>query len=202
MRASPTIALAPDGGMTLSGGGHRLNLAPDRTGTVLPVEPAPLVGARFSIHAVDGAFLTPRSLRGDIRPLAFDASNWRAKPVCATLSGKWRQQGWVLRGSETAIARASCNDGAAIDAAVSAVFAADPSFAIGPNGEFLLAGGGHWISGTREALASERDMPALAGSWDIVEIDGNAPRTSYRKQFSQPCSSGMKPMVDRPAAII
>lgn len=177
MRTSPHVAITPDGGMTLTGGGHRLTLRRDVGSVAPPIEPVPLlVGARFSIHTVDGTFLTPRSPHGDSRPLAFDASEWRATPVCATVSGKWRQDGWTLRGSDIVISRATCaQDGAAIDSAVRAVFASDPHFTIGPNGEFLLAGDGHWIAGERDTLAAERDMPALGGSWDIVTIDGKPP---------------------------
>lgn len=178
MRASPGIGLAPDGGITPSGGGHRLTLTCDPTGEAPPVEPAPsLVGARFSMYAVDGAFPTPRTPRGDTRTLAFDVTDWRATPVCATLWGTWRQEGWALRGSDAATGHARCSDGAAVDAAVSAVFATDPGLALGPNGEFVLAGGGHRISGVRNTLVAERDMPVLAGTWDIVEIDGKPPMT-------------------------
>ena len=129
---------------------------------------------RFQIHSVDGTFLTPRS-QTDSR-LAFDALEWHATPACAALSGKWRQEGWTLRASNIVVSRANCgNEGIAIDDAVRAVLAANPHFTIGPNGEFLLAGDGHWITGASDSLAAERDIPKLTGSWDIVEIDGRQP---------------------------
>lgn len=178
MRASPVVTMAADGGMTLSGGGRRLTLRRDANNSAQPDQPAPLlVGTRFQIHSIDGTYLDPRS-QTDNRPLAFDALDWRATPACAMISGKWRQEGWTLRASDIAISRRNCgNDGADLDNAVRALFASDPHFSVGPNGEVLIAGGGHWIAGARDAIATEREVPALSGSWDIIGLDGRPPAT-------------------------
>ncbi len=190
MRAAPTITMSGSD-LQLAGGGHRLTLRRDGAGVAPPVEAAPmLAGTRFQIMSVDGTFLTPRS-QTDRRPLAFDAEAWRTTPVCAAISGKFSQKDWSLRASEIAVSRERCDDrDRAIDDAVRALLAADPNFSIGPNGEFLLAGGGHWLTAERDTIAAERESPPLAGSWDIVRLDGrplrvDAPETSLpRIDFS------------------
>lgn len=183
MRGSPTVT-ASGRDLQLAGGGHQLTLRRDGPARALPVEAAPvLAGTRFQILSIDGTFLTPQS-QTDRRPLAFDADEWRATPVCSTISARYRQDGWSLRGSEIAVSPERCDDlDPAIDDAVRALLAANPNFSVGPNGEFLLAGGGHWLTAERDTIAAERETPPLAGSWDIVRLDGrplgvDAPDTS------------------------
>lgn len=175
MRASPTITVS-EGEMQLSGGGHRLTLRRDPQSNSAVVESAPmLAGTRFQIQSIDGTYLTPRS-QAENRPLGFDAGEWTAKPVCGTISGKWRQDGWTLRASDVVISREGCNASAdTVDTAVRDLFASEPNFSVGPNGELLIAGGGHWIAAERDAIAAARDTPGLTGSWDIVQLDGRPP---------------------------
>lgn len=176
MRASPTISTIGDGELQLTGGGHRLTLRRDSQSPAQPVEAAPmLAGARFHIISVDGVHLAPRS-QTDRRPLAFDAETWRATPVCGTVSGKWRQDGWTLEASDITVSRTRCDaSGPAVDTAIRELFASRPHFAGGPNGEILIAGGGHWLAAERDPAALGRDTPRLAGSWDIVRLDGRPP---------------------------
>lgn len=151
LRASPRIS-AQGSRLMLSGGGHTLLLEriseSDRSADAAVPN---LAGMRFTIDQVDGVFLAPATPRGQARPLVFAANAWRATPACATLAGTWRQEGWRLRTEATRIATPCPHtEDASLDDTVRAVLEADPAFALDPTGGFIMAGGGHWLSGVRD----------------------------------------------------
>ncbi|MCC2978258.1 META domain-containing protein [Sphingomonas sp. PL-96] len=173
MRTSPTIMTVAEGEIQLSGGGHRLTLRRDPQAITPSADTAPmLAGTRFQIQSVDGAVLEPRGGTED-RPLGFAAEDWRAKPACGTVSGKWRQDGWTVRATDIVVSQEGCGaSGSTTGSVVRELFASQPNFSVGPNGELLVAGGGHWIAAERDTSAAARDMPRLTGSWDIIRLDG------------------------------
>ncbi|QJU58391.1 META domain-containing protein [Sphingomonas sp. AP4-R1] len=154
MRAAPDVIATERGRLTFSGGGHRLEIVRQVEISRAPFDgpPPSLSGARFLIMSVDGTYLTPRNQR-DRRPLAFDATRWQSRPVCNVISGGWRQSGSTINAAVEDRRPSRCDGvGAAIDTAVTVLFAAEPRFALGPNGEILIAGGGHWLVAERDPL--------------------------------------------------
>lgn len=157
MRGAPTIVSEAPGRVTLVSGSHRLMLMHSDSGDAAASPPAPVLnGLAFQIVSIDGAFLTPRNQQ-ESRPLSFAADTWRAVPECAVLSGSWRQRGWQLETKVVPPARDRCpSQSSRLDEAVQAIFAAEPRFSVGPNGEFLLAGGGHWLTAARDRNGARR----------------------------------------------
>jgi heat shock protein HslJ len=67
------------------------------------------------------------------------------------LSGTWRRQGdQILLGGEIVSTEQNCRaDHVRLDEAFAQLMRSRPHFLVGPNGELLLAGGGHALKGER-----------------------------------------------------
>lgn len=157
LRASPSLTRSGPDRLTLSGAGHRLSLLrEEHAGNGGPFDqPADLGGTRFVIQSIDGEYLTPRS-RADRRALTFGASRWTASLVCVTVAGTWRTVGSIILAKLTETHAGRCGpEGRTTDAAVRALFASDPSYALDPTGGLLIAGGGHWLVADRDTTSRD-----------------------------------------------
>ncbi len=172
-RSSPKVSLSGDDLMTLTGGGHKI-MFEKKLGLVgeEQFDPLLLAGTRWLILSIDGQYQTARN-QADRRPLSFDAKSWQARPICARLSGKWAQSGWNLNFGATTTNKQGCAQNETVqDTAIRELFASNPKFSSGPNGELLIAGGGHWMQLDNDRAETAKDMPSLSGSWDITSLDG------------------------------
>ena len=183
---SPRIALE-DGTLTLTSDKHRLVLRRDPSLDVPPapspgrVEPPVLAGTTWVIHAIDGrSILAPGRENG--RRLVFEAESWTGQAACATLSGGWRQQGdRILLTGPAATTEQLCPPAdAAIDRKLAELMAAGPRFVTGPNGEILIAAGGHWLAGDRLRDTLSDQAGLVTGAWRIAAIDGRPPAEGTR----------------------
>ena len=113
-------------------------------------DPAPqaIAGSRWRISLVDGS---EASSDPEDRFLAFSVDGWRGLASCATLSGSYRRKGnRLVVGEEIVTTFQNCPpEYAARDDAFAALMASDPRYLIGPNGELIMAGGGHCLTGGR-----------------------------------------------------
>ncbi|MCW1431603.1 META domain-containing protein [Novosphingobium sp. JCM 18896] len=146
MRASPAVIFAGDSGATLQGGGHSLSLRRVSDDKAPVTNAAPMLkGKRIELLAVDGRYL-PQSRQITSSFIDFDDEEWRATADCGTLSGTWRQSGWVIEASSKSASK-DCGADSVIDAGIRSALSSHARFSMGPNGEFIMAGSGHWISG-------------------------------------------------------
>jgi heat shock protein HslJ len=148
--ARPLISSPVPGRVRFEGGGHSLEL--ERSGPAASVEepaaPAELADTAWRITSMDGQedSSTPTG-----RVLRFGRDDWRGLASCATLFGTWRRQGdRILAGRDTAGTEQNCRpDHARIDDSFADLMRSNPRYLIGPNGELLLAGAGHSLTGQR-----------------------------------------------------
>lgn len=184
--ASPRMALNADGNLALSSGGKTMMLRRDpgltaeNAGAAAPPDPPLLAGTRWWIESIDGVRLVQRA--GQSQTLRFEADSWSGRAGCATLSGGWRQEKdrILLSGGPATTEQLCPPQEASIDAKLAALMTARARFATGPNGEILIAGGGHWLVGARPRNQPVDDASLLAGGWQIVAIDGAAPMAGTR----------------------
>jgi heat shock protein HslJ len=99
-----------------------------------------MAGSTWRISGVDGA---PRS-RDDQR-LSIEGGRWSYQDLCARFGGAWSQQGQAVRLTFDPPQR-DCSTGS-LRPLFEALAASDARVSTGPNGEFVLAGGGRWLSG-------------------------------------------------------
>lgn len=179
---SPRIALSEAGTLTLTGDKHRLVLSRDPSLDVAQPAasadggPPVLAGSTWVIHSIDGhSIIAPGRENG--RRLRLEAESWSGSAACATLSGPWRQQeDRILLSGAIATTEQLCPPAdAAIDRKLAEIMAAGPRFVTGPNGEILIAGGGHWLAGDRLRDAMSDQSSLVAGAWRIAAIDGRPP---------------------------
>jgi heat shock protein HslJ len=186
LRLSPTVTLAPDGRLTLtSRGGGSMVLERDTAAPApLPYVPALalLAGTSWAVGGIDGEWLNNQ---GGLT-LAFEADRWTLTGPCGTRWGGWRQSGDHVEPVGAAVAQAKpCPAAAAAhDAALAALLASPTRFTTGPNGEILIGGGGHWLTGERPRADLTDNAPLLAGTWRIAEIDGAPPASGTEPGIS------------------
>jgi heat shock protein HslJ len=154
--SAPRVALGADGTLSLKGDKHSVELRRDPT---LPGEDSPpasaapplrLAGSAWIIRTVDGKLVEGPSDAGR-RTLRLEAASWSGTAACATLGGEWRQQldRLILSGPISTTEQKCPPEAAEMDSRLAALLSANPRFITGPNGEILIAGGGHWLIGDR-----------------------------------------------------
>lgn len=151
MLGAPRISQSEDGRLVLQANGHRLVLRRDEHTPDSPNPTAPLLDfMRFQIDTIDGAADTRVASNG--LSLEFDGPQWRLKTVCGTMSGIWKHRDWLLEFTQTEDTASPCGaEDQEIAKTVGTILASGPSFALGANGEFVMAGGGNWIVGYGQA---------------------------------------------------
>ncbi len=174
LTGAPRLSLGPDGSLTLVDRQHSMRLRRD---TVATSPGAPwtgtqiLAGTTWTISEVDG-----RRLPGNRQwTLTFEADDWTLTGPCDRRGGRWRQVGGMVVATAMDPAADCAAAEAGIDSAIVELLLARPRFATGPNGEFLLGGGGHWVVGERPRNALSDGSPLLSGNWRITAIDGQPP---------------------------
>ena len=111
--------------------------------------PRPLLGTRWRFRTVDGNYLSPRDFR-QAPQMIVEGERYRIDTSCLTAEGPWRQTGEGQARLEAPVATATrtCSAVAQTDArALLAAMPGDKRYVTGPNGEIILAGGGHWLEG-------------------------------------------------------
>ena len=110
--------------------------------------PQDLVGTKWIIRAMDNR--TASSKSGD-RHLQFDVDTWQGLASCATLFGTYQVEDNRLSvDDEISGTEQNCRaDHAALDTAFAELMRDDPHYLIGPNGELIIAGGEHYLTGHR-----------------------------------------------------
>lgn len=152
MLGSPRTLQTENGRLVLQANGHRLVLRRDQHTPDAPDETAPPLDLmRFQIESINGAADTRVASKG--LSLEFHDPQWILKTVCGTSNGIWKQRDWLLEITQTEDAVGPCGaEDRAIAKAIHTILASRPSFAIGANGEFVMAGGGNWMVGYGKAL--------------------------------------------------
>lgn len=169
LASAPRIEwLGPDR-LALAAPGQQLELA--RTGP-LPSErfivaPIPLIGTAWSFGALDGrAIEMPGARSGPT--LTVEGDRFTLETPCLTTEGGWTQTGphTVTLSPDRRAAR-TCNPASRgqSDAWAQAMRGA-LRYGNGPNGEILLAGGGHWMIGDLVRRGSSEGT-SLAGRYEV-----------------------------------
>ncbi|HEV2865063.1 MAG TPA: META domain-containing protein [Allosphingosinicella sp.] len=179
-RGAPQLSLDEAGRLLIAGASHRMLLerggAPAAPAAEEEYRPAVLAGTSWTLGTLDDMPLRAPGREGG-GALRFEADRWSAQAACATLSGTWRQERdrIVLTGPSATTEQLCPEPAAAMDARLGALMAANPRFVTGPNGELLIAGGGHMAVGERRLEAMTDQSALLAGRWRVEAIDGRAP---------------------------
>ena len=158
-RAYPHVRLSGNR-LRLSAGDHAIELTREDGTQPLNRSPDPmripvsdpvsqdLANTEWTIRALDGE--TASSSPGD-RHLRFYADTWQGLASCATLFGTYRADGNRLSvDDEISATEQNCReDHAALDTAFAELMRDDPHYLIGPNGELIIAGEDHVLTGDR-----------------------------------------------------
>lgn len=117
---------------------------PERESFDLPAQT--LANTRWTISFLDRS---EASSSPDDRVLTFTKDSWRGLASCATLFGTYRREdNRLIVGKDIATTEQNCPpEYAARDDAFADLMRSDPRYLIGPNGELILAGGGHYLTG-------------------------------------------------------
>ncbi|HVF82891.1 MAG TPA: META domain-containing protein [Sphingomicrobium sp.] len=166
---APTVEFADPNRLVLAAAGQRLELA--RAGPLpadrVPVAPIPFIGTAWSFGALDGrAIEMPGARSGPT--LTVEADDFTLETPCLVTSGSWLQSGLgaITLKPERRTER-NCN---AASKGQSELWAQALRGALrysnGPNGEILLAGGGHWMIGDLVRRGSS-EAASLAGRYEV-----------------------------------
>lgn len=184
LTGAPRISIGPDSSLTLANREHSMLLRRDEAVATPPgaswTGTRVLAGTHWTIGEVDGRRLP----EGQQRMLTFEADDWSLTGRCGRRGGRWRQVGSMVDAT-AADAIADCAAAEArIDSTIVELLLARPRFATGPNGEFLLGGGGHWVVGERPRNALSDDSSLLSGDWRITAINGQPPLANAGSRLS------------------
>lgn len=84
--------------------------------------------------------------------LRFGPGGWQGVTTCNKLSGSWRSEGdrLIISPNIPKSLQHCPSEARVIDSAFERLMRSNPRYLLGPNGELLIAGGGHILKGTRE----------------------------------------------------
>lgn len=176
---APQISKLAATQISLKSGDHEIILAREAVQPQARASPPRLLaGTEWQISGVDGKLLVHRA-DGRRRSLRFDADRWTVTLDCLRFGGGWRQSGNRIAevGTPSAPATSPCVSDPELRTyrAIRALMSAGPRFVTGPNGEILMGGDGHWITGGSTQSAVRDGAGTLAGSWTVTTIDGQPP---------------------------
>lgn len=158
-RAYPQVRLSGDN-LRLRSREHVVELVRSDTATSQDRSPDPmriagsglvpqnLAGTTWVIRSIDGQ--TASSSPGH-RHLQFAAETWQGLASCATLFGTYRADGNRMSvDDELSATEQNCReDHAVLDTAFAELMRDDPHYLMGPNGELIIAGSEHVLTGDR-----------------------------------------------------
>lgn len=167
LASGPQIRAIDDGRLEVSSEAGTLILAPRPADPA--VEPAPppplLAGRRWDLRGADGQM----AVEEPAARLALDADTWTLTSRCGASTGDWRQDGQAIHFQSTDIIEACADD--PLHQSMQGLSAGQTGIAVGPNGEMVLGGSGHWLLGWRAAEDSDATA-RLAGNWQGVSLNG------------------------------
>ena len=107
-----------------------------------------LADTDWIIRAIDGE---TASSSPDERHLRFASETWQGLASCATLFGTYETgNGRLIVDDEIASTEQNCRDDhVALDDAFAELMRSGPRYLVGPNGELIIAGGDHVLTGDR-----------------------------------------------------
>jgi heat shock protein HslJ len=167
--SGPRIEWLGSDRLVLAAPGQRLELAPAGP---LPsgrfvVAPIPLIGTAWSFAALDGrAIEMPGARSGPT--LTVEGDRFTLETPCLTAEGGWAQTGpgAVSMSPDRRTAR-TCNPASRGQSeAWAQAMRGALRYGSGPNGEILLAGGGHWMVGDMVRRGSS-EAASLAGRYEV-----------------------------------
>ncbi|MEP3157670.1 MAG: META domain-containing protein [Nitratireductor sp.] len=158
-RAYPQVRLTGDR-LRLSSGDHEIELARNDGAQPLDRSPDPmripvadpvsedLANTEWTIRALDGE--TESSSPID-RHLRFYEETWQGLASCATLFGTYRREGnrLIVEGDIASTGQNCSPEYAALDTAFAELMRDDPHYLVSPNGELIIAGDEHVLTGHR-----------------------------------------------------
>lgn len=108
-----------------------------------------LADTDWLIRAIDGE---TASSSPDDRHLRFASDTWQGLASCDTLFGTYETgDGRLIVGDEIASTEQNCRDDyVGLDDALAELMRSGPRYLVGPNGELIIAGGDHVLTGYRE----------------------------------------------------
>jgi heat shock protein HslJ len=173
--------LGPDR-LVLTAPGRRLEL--ERAGPLPPdrflVAPIPLIGTAWRFGALDGrAIEMPGARSGPT--LTVEGDRFTLETPCLASEGRWTQTGpgAVTLNPENRTAR-PCNPASRGQSeAWAEAMGGTLRYGTGPNGEILLAGGGHWMVGDLVRRGSS-EAASLAGRYEVENGPTAAERNGAR----------------------
>ncbi|WP_227819729.1 META domain-containing protein [Aurantiacibacter atlanticus] len=117
----------------------------DTLETAVPASQA-LIGTRWRISFIDQS---EKSTSPEDRYLTFTDVSWQGLASCATLFGAYlTNQGRLIVEDEIASTEQLCpEEYAALDDAFADLMRSNPRYLVGPNGELIIAGHGHVLTG-------------------------------------------------------
>ena len=169
LRSGPRIVWRGKDKVDLVGQQHRITLG--RGGGAFPnrliIPPAPLTGSLWSFGSVDGqALQMPGARQGPT--LMVEGESFKLNTPCLTLEGRWHALG---NGSARFVPdRETVQACPEASKAQSRQFVealkGDKRHVSGPNGEIVIAGGGHWLVGD-EVRRGASQQSLIQGLWRI-----------------------------------
>jgi heat shock protein HslJ len=169
LASAPRIEWIGSDRIVLTAPGRRLELA--RTGPLpadrLTVPPIPAIGTSWSFGALDGRAIDMPGARIGPR-LTVEGDRFTFETPCLTTEGSWTQAvtGTVSLSPDRRTNR-SCNPASrAQSEAWAQAMRGALRYGNGPNGEILMAGGGHWMVGDLVRRGSS-EAASLAGRYEV-----------------------------------
>ncbi|MBS7670936.1 META domain-containing protein [Croceicoccus gelatinilyticus] len=158
-RAHPQVKLTGDR-LRLKAGDHEIELTREDGAQPLDRSPDPmripvadpvaqdLANTEWTIRALDGDTASSSPID---RHLRVYEETWQGLASCATLFGTYRRQGnrLIVEGDIAGTEQNCPPEYATQDDAFAALMRADPHYLVGPNGELIIAGDEHVLTGDR-----------------------------------------------------
>jgi hypothetical protein len=139
-----------------------------------------LAGTALEFGSINGDPVGELNRRERAR-LRFDADRWSLDAGCSLLTGRWRQVGRVVTMDIASKQPSGCSPTLkAEDDSIRAIFKATPEYVVGPNGEFVMGGGDHWLTGSFARSIAAEAANSLRGEWRVDAVDGVAQKAMPR----------------------
>lgn len=152
-------------------------LALERSGAPAPPDPQAeglaLIGTRWRFGSVDGGQLSFRRFR-EAPQLIVEGERYRLDTPCSTAESAWRQtgQGRARFAAPVVVATRACSAAEQSDTrALLAALTGAKRYVTGPNGEFVLAGDGRWLTGEGVRVGAA-EAALVAGRWRREDAPG------------------------------